>query len=145
MDCSCARLFSKHAEESSLQSFSQRIGVNAQKAMVLLKENGISVDSGSQTLLQIAEQNSISAKVIYDTIKPKGSTAAGKTSITAEVTFLGRRTLEELAGMKKINLEKSLSFLQEKGFDATPQSRMREAANALGITPYTLFEQLKML
>ena len=58
---------------------------------------------------------------------------------------MGRRTLQELTDMDKINLEKSLLFLEKKGFDATPQSRMREAADALGITPYELFDKLKIL
>ena len=134
-----------HAEESSLQSFSRRIGVNVQEATVLLKAKGIVVENKSQTLLQIAQKNNISPKVIYDTIKPKGGKVAGETTADAKVSFLGRRTLKELAGMHKINLEKSLLFLQEKGFDATPQSQMREAANALGITPYELFDKLKTL
>lgn len=44
-----------------------------------------------------------------------------------------------------IDLERSLLFLQKKGFDAKPQSRMREAADALDITPYELFERLNAL
>lgn len=134
-----------HAEESSLSSFTRRIGVDTPKAIVLLKEKGITVTNSSQTLLQIAEQNGISPKVIHEAIKPKGDTRTQNLSNTSDVSYLGRRTLEELATMKKINLEKSLVFLREKGFDATPQSRMREAANALGTTPYTLYEKLKTL
>ncbi|MFT7823267.1 MAG: DUF4405 domain-containing protein [Sulfurimonas sp.] len=131
-----------HAEESSLQSFAQRIGVSIEKATLLLKKNGITVTNNSQTLLQIAEQNSISPKIIYESLKSKSNAGAPTVS---EVSFLGRRALEELAAMKKINLEKSLILLKEKGFDATPQSRMREAANALGTTPYALYKQLKKL
>jgi len=134
-----------HAEESSLQSFSQRIRVNSPKALELLKSKGIVVESTSQTLLQIAEKNGISPKDIYNAIKAKGDTTTGKSSTNAGISSLGRRTLQELANMDKINLEKSLLFLQGKGFDATAQSRMRKAANALGITPYELFEKLKTL
>ncbi|MDA3946764.1 MAG: DUF4405 domain-containing protein [Helicobacteraceae bacterium] len=128
-----------HAEESSFKAFSQQIGIDFDKATALLKEKGITVENNKQTLQQIAEQNGISAKDIYESIKPQQS----KTG--SEVTSLGRRSLEELAGMEMIDLEMSLQFLQKQGFDATPESKVREAANALGLTPYTLFEQLKAL
>ena len=135
-----------HAEESSLQSFSQRIGVNIQKALELLKDKGIVVENKSQTLLQIAQQNGISPKDIHYAIKPKGGKiTTGKATADTGISFLGRRTLQELADMDKVNLKKSLLFLQKEGFNATPQSRMREAANALGITPYELFDKLKTL
>jgi len=135
-----------HAEESSLQSFSQRIGVNIQKALELLKDKGIVVENKSQTLLQIAQQNGIPPKDIHYAIKPRGGKiTTGKATADTGISFLGRRTLHELADMDKINLKKSLLFLQKEGFNATPQSRMREAANALGITPYELFDKLKTL
>lgn len=134
-----------HAEESSLQSFSRHIGVDAQKAISLLKENGYAVESKTQTLTEIAQRNNISPQVIYDTVKPKKGVGTVEKSVSTEVTFLGRRTLEELAGMNKINLEKSLRFLQENNPDVKPDIRMRKAADTLGITPYELFEKLKTL
>ncbi|MEA2090795.1 MAG: DUF4405 domain-containing protein [Campylobacterota bacterium] len=60
-----------HAEESSLNSFSRRMGIDAKKAMILLKEKNIKVDAQSQTLLEISKQNGISPKNIFDTIKPE--------------------------------------------------------------------------
>jgi len=47
--------------------------------------------------------------------------------------------------MDKIDLKKSLEFLKSKGFKASKDTRMKEAANALEITPYELFEKLKMI
>jgi len=129
-----------HAEESSLGSFSRRMSIDADNAIVLLKENNIKVDSKKQTLLQIAKQNGISSKVIYDTIRPKQSNTSSD-----KISYLGRRTLGELSNMDKIDLKKSLEFLKSKGFKASKDTRMKEAANALEITPYELFEKLKMI
>ena len=129
-----------HAEESSLQSFSKRIGTDAQKAMELLKENNIKVDSSKQTLLDISKQNDIASKVIYDIIKPKQSSKGSE-----KIDFLGRRTLDELAGMNKISLEKSIKFLEKKGVKASSDTRMKEAAEELGVTPYKLYEKLRTL
>lgn len=134
-----------HAEESSLQSFSRRIGIDLQEAIVLLEAKGYVVETKKKTLKEIGEKNNIPPKVIYDTIKPKEGTVKSEKKVNAEVTFLGRRTLEELADMHKIDLEKSLLFLEEKNANATPKSRMKEVAVTLGITPYELFEQLKTL
>lgn len=134
-----------HAEESSLQFFSQHIGVDTQEAIALLKEKSITVDNKSQTLLQIAQKNNISPEVIYQTIKVKKGKVSGEKTADEKVSFMGRRTLGELANMDKINLERSLLFLQENGFEATPQSQMREAASTLNITPYELFDRLKKL
>ena len=128
-----------HAEESSLKSFSKRMGIDVKEAMKLLSENSIKVSTQSQTLLQISQENAVSSKVIYDIIKPKRSAADEK------ITFMGRRTLGELSKMNKINLEKSLLYLENRGYKATPESRMREIANTLDETPYEIFDKLKMV
>ena len=60
-----------HAEESSLSSFSRRVGIDVEFAMKILKEKNIVVDSKRQTLLEISKINGVSPKVIYDTIKEK--------------------------------------------------------------------------
>lgn len=60
-----------HAEESSLGSFSRKMRIDVDNAIVLLRENNIKVDSKKQTLLEIAKENNISSKDIYDTIKRK--------------------------------------------------------------------------
>ena len=132
-----------HAEESSLESFSRRIGVDLQEAMRLLKENGYTIEKKSQTLTNIAQKNNISPQDIYKTIKPKK--ASNALIMETEVSFLGRRTLEELAGMQKIDLEKSLQYIKAQNIDITPQSRMRKIADEMNITPYELFEKLKTL
>lgn len=128
-----------HAEESSLKSFTKRMGIDIKKAMILLSENNIKVVSQSETLLQISQENAVSSKVIYDIIKSKGSTTDTK------ISSMGRRTLGELSKMNKINLEKSLLYLERKGYKATSETRMREIANALDATPYELFDKLKMI
>ncbi len=128
-----------HAEESSLKSFSKRMDIDIKRAMTLLSENSIKVSSSNQTLLQISQENGISSKVIYDIIKSKRSAAAEK------ITSIGRRTLGELSKMNKINLEKSLLYLENRGYKATSETRMREIADALDKTPYEIFDKLKMV
>ncbi|MFT7003174.1 MAG: biotin operon repressor [Sulfurimonas sp.] len=129
-----------HAEESSLKSFSKRLNIDAEDAIARLKEKGIKIDSSKQTLIQISEQNSISSKALYNIIKPKQSS-----SKNGKIEFLGRKTLDELANLSEINLEKSIIYLQKEGFEASSQTRMKKAANALETTPFELYEKLKVL
>ena len=42
-------------------------------------------------------------------------------------------------------IKNSLEFLKTKGFKATEKTRMREIANALGVTPYEVFDKLKTI
>lgn len=126
-----------HAEESTLNLFAKRIGQDPQRALKLLKDKGIKVDSPNQTLKQIGRNNAMAPQVIYEAIRPQ------KESVEKEVSFLGRRTLGELAQMGRIDLDKSIVFLKAKGIEATPKSQMRELAEGLGVTPYALFDKLK--
>ena len=127
-----------HAEESSLKALVQHTGIELTEATSLLQEKGISVQKSSQTLLEIAETNRLSPKEVYDIIQPK------KTGMS-DVPSLGQKTLQELADMQKIDLEKSLVFLQQKGLDSTPSQRMKEMANALNTTPFALYKELQAL
>jgi hypothetical protein len=128
-----------HAEESTLKSFSGYIGKSPEQAMELLRSKGVKVGSSAQTLKEIARENGMAPQELYTIIKPGG---AGRGS-AGGVAYLGRRSLQELAQMRKIDLEKSLAYLKQEGVDATPQMRMREAAELLETTPYDAYERLQ--
>lgn len=137
-----------HAEESSFESIAQQMGIMPAQAVESLKQKGYKVDDTSLSLQHIAEINGVSARTIYESFQPQVSEAAqGKKSgsDSSDVPFLGRRSLEELAGMGKIDLDKSVTYLKEKGVEASPQTTMKEAANELGMMPFELYEQLKEL
>ena len=127
-----------HAEEATVASLASMNGTDAGSAVKRLRSAGIEVGNAEQTLQQIAERNGITAQRIYGIMVPKQKSAA-----SAPVSGLGRRSLEELASMGRFDLDKAAAYLRTKGFEATPQSTMRDAASALGTTPYDLFETLQ--
>jgi hypothetical protein len=127
-----------HAEEATVGSLASFRGIDAQTAMERLRSEGIRVENSKQTLQQIAKHNGLSAKRVYDVMLP-----GQQRHETAPVSNLGRRTLEALAQMGYIEQDKAVIYLKTRGFDATPQTRMRDAATALGTTPYELFEALR--
>ncbi|MBE0495956.1 MAG: DUF4405 domain-containing protein [Campylobacterales bacterium] len=55
----------------------------------------------------------------------------------------GRLSLEEAAKQADINAEEALAFVAQKGFKATPQSNLKEIAEALHTTPLEFMELLK--
>lgn len=133
-----------HAEESSLQTFSRQIGLDPDYALKHLREKGFHIHNGEESLQTIAKNNHVSANTIYTLIQST-STSKNPNKDLSDVPFLGQKSLQELAEMKKIDLEKSLAYLREKGFNATAETRMKEAANRLGIMPYELYETLRNL
>lgn len=128
-----------HAEEETFQNIVRQKGLNADGAKQRLQRAGITVENGREALQQIAERNSVSAQTVFDALSPE--TAA---PVTAPVPMgLGRRSLGDLAEAGEIDLDAALASLKAKGYDATADTRMRDAAEALGTTPYSLFEELK--
>jgi hypothetical protein len=128
-----------HAEESTLKAFSGTVGMRPEQALELLKAKGIKVRDNGQTLKKIARENGMSPQQLYTILKPGRASGGG----SGAITYLGRRSLQELSEMRKIDLDRSLAFLKAQGVDAVPQMRMREAAEALGTTPYGLYEALQ--
>ena len=131
-----------HAEEATLKSFGNYIGKSAEQAVELLRGHGMKVSGESQTLKEIAQENGVSPQKLYTLLKGGGAVGGGS---GGGIAYLGRRSLQELSEMQKIDLERSLAYLKQQGVDATPETRMREAADALGTTPYEMYERLHEL
>ncbi len=58
---------------------------------------------------------------------------------------LGRKTLEELTKLKKIDLDKSLEFLRSKGIeDITKDYTIKDISDELGLKPIEVYQLLIM-
>lgn len=126
-----------HAEEATIATLAPLGGSDTAHALKRLRDAGIRVGSADETLQQIATQNGKTAQQVYDILIPQqGSDAA------PAISGLGRRTLQELSDMGRLDRDAAIAYLKARGFDASPQTRMRDAASALGMTPYALFEAL---
>ena len=128
-----------HAEESTLAAFAGYLRIEPDTAMDLLRAKGIAVDGKNEVLLEIAQRNGVTPQALYDALKVKDRAKSAETG----VTFLGRRTLEELAGMEKIDLERSLAYLEKKGLPEAGSMRMKQIADHFEMTPLELFETLQ--
>ncbi len=130
-----------HAEDSSLRVFCKKIGVDFNEAVEKLKAKKWEF-KGSDNMINIAKQNGITPKDIYDAISPQNAIQ----SSANEVTNVGRKTLEILSDMQKIDLEKSMEYIKKKGFvNVQKDTKMKTIADELDTEPYELYTKLKTL
>ncbi|MCW8838158.1 MAG: DUF4405 domain-containing protein [Thiovulaceae bacterium] len=128
-----------HAEESRLGFITQRQNIDLKQAKEKLKAKNI-LFKDDDTLLDIARKNSISPSEVYKIIQ---SQSKNMQRPEGTPTSLGRRTLQELDDMGKIELEKSLKILKSKGIKANPNDRIKQIADELGVRPIDVYKLIK--
>jgi len=129
-----------HAEETKLNVFCKKMNIDLKKASQILHNHNIAFEE-NETLKSIAHHNDITPSQIYEWIKNKDQKEDSDTP-----SNLGRKTLEELSVLKKINLQASLKFLKSSGIDdIDSKSRMKNIADELDMTPLELYHKLIQL
>ncbi len=131
-----------HAEETKLKVFCRKMGIDYSEASEILTAKNISFKA-QESLLVIGKNNNISPSHIYKLINKKKVSSIKKTSDTP--SRLGRKTLQELSDMKKIDLKKSIAILKAKGLsDISGESRIKNIADELGVTPIDVYKSLSI-
>jgi hypothetical protein len=127
-----------HAEETKFKVFCQKMGINITKAKEILQKKHI-VFNENEPLKIIAKNNHITPNDIYTLIKTEEEKP--NSSIPSR---LGRRTLQELNSMHKIDMQKAIQLLKIKGIhNITPQSKIKNIADELDKTPIELYQSLR--
>lgn len=130
-----------HAEASTLKTYSRFIGLEADEAVSRLRAKGIVVEGSSETLEAIAIRNKTTPQAIDTILRPKKQVHGAATQ--SDVPYLGRRSLEELSKMGKIDLEKSLAYLKKQGLEASGEMRVKEVADHFEVLPYEMYGRLQ--
>jgi hypothetical protein len=143
------------AELSSLKAFASRTGLDLDRATAGLKEAGISFESESQTLKEIAERNRTSPQRIYTIMTSAGEPKeAEKPEVSAGTvpsdaapdktgTGLGKLSLSQV--IEKLNLDQAevMRKLAERGIQAKPDDKMKAVAEASGLSPTELHQLMQ--
>ena len=125
-----------HAEETKLKVFCKKLKINLEKAKKILEENKIVFDE-NESLKIIAKNNDISPNEIYKLIKNNSSSAKEVKGISN----MGRKTLQDLSDMNKIDLDRAIKILNAKGITGiNANSRIRHIADELEITPFEVYK-----
>jgi len=128
-----------HAEESKLSVISQKENLDLEKAKERLRAKSI-VFKDEDTILDIARANSLTPSGVYKIMNPKDKHVDKPKGTPAN---LGRRTLGELHEMGNIELEKVLNYLKKQDIDAQKDTKVKQVADELGITPLELYKKIR--
>ncbi len=127
-----------HAEETKLRVFCQKLDIDLVQAKEILKKNNI-LFKEDESLLSISKNNNMSPNDIFKLIKT-GKQHDGNNNIPSG---LGRKTLQELSDMNKIDLDRSIKLLKSKGLDdVSPDSKIKNIADELGVMPMDVYKML---
>jgi hypothetical protein len=146
-----------HAEETKLKIFCKKQKLDLNKAKENLKAKSIRFKD-NESLKMIAKNSNLSPNDIYkiiskdnkkSNIKIKMDKNGIKTGVKSKEVIkdedtpskLGRRTLKELAKMKKIDLDDTLKILKKRGIsDVTIDNKLKNLADELEITPLEIYQ-----
>ncbi|MGB9934197.1 DUF4405 domain-containing protein [Thermodesulfovibrio yellowstonii] len=153
-----------HAELLSLEEFSKRRNIDLRQATIALTQKGIKINSAKESIGLIAKNNRLSPLQIYEILKPlegkitsvdskaieKSETKQAKTSKWTideiikefEGKGLGKKTLKQICAENKIDLQKALAKLKNKGINAKEMDTLREIADKNGTSPIEILIEI---
>jgi len=129
-----------HAELLTLTALAEQVpGVELETMLSNLKEKGIEAESADTTLGELAEANNTTPARLYEiavgevhsggqrggTGGPSGGAGGG----------FGRMTLTQYCQQAGLDVNTAVESLKKAGFDARPESTIREIADSAGVHP----------
>jgi len=133
-----------HAEQSSLQAFAQKTGMDLEKAQTLLKDRGIAFESPQQRLQDIAKRNHLTPQQVYLAMKDAQIIQVTKGQLPEEVApGLGRKTLEDLCKEYNLELARVRTILEARNVIVKTDQPFRALAEANGTGPHELYAVIR--
>lgn len=133
-----------HAELSSLDIFSKKVGVDVNTAMDQLKKAGFKVEGPSQSLLDMAKANHVTPKQLYDAINPatKAASSAG-TLPDSPPPGTGNLTLGDLCKTYGLDAQAVMGYLKTHSIEAAENMTVKTIAQKNGIGPMDVYERVR--
>ena len=135
-----------HAELSSLNAFSQKMGLDAQKAVALLKEAGYPVTGPGDTLEQLARAKNVPPQKVYEVIqtakKAGAETVAGEKMPANPQPGTGNLSLMDLCTQYGLNMKEVIRKLKEKNISATEKMAVKKIAEENKMSPTAVYEAI---
>lgn len=135
-----------HAEQSSLKTFAERVGLDLAKAKALLNAGGLDVQAESERIQDIAKRNGRTPQEVYLLMKPaeKPRPAVARGELPEEAApGLGRKTLTELCQEYHLDLPRVVAALEARNLRAPTGQPIRALAEANGMGPHDLYTLIR--
>lgn len=127
-----------HAELSSLKMFCKKLGFDLEKSKEILKTNNIKFEQG-QSLIQIAEENSVSPQFIFKLLEKNFEKEGVK---TIQLTGMGKKTISQVAQTLQMSTPKLIEKLKALGIEAEENDKFRKTAEKYDMSPMDVIEKL---
>lgn len=130
-----------HAEDSSLEMYCKRTGIDLEEAKLGLTGAGFTFTGIDQTIEEIALINNVTPKVIADSFTPKtlSSPTLGGFGTGRRMGFM---TLPQVSEATGVELSTLVTKLQAAGYSADTAKTLKELAAESGAHPSELVELL---
>ncbi len=140
--------FMAHAELLTFEEFVKQIKVPKEKALQILKTQGISVTDTDRSIQELAKENNVSPsqihQLILDGLAPEEKEIARKAPTKSGAGGgYGWKTIRDLSSDLGIPIQEILDFLKAKGISAGPDDVIRDIAEKNGIKAYDLVRELR--
>jgi len=135
-----------HAELSSLESYTGKMGLDLDQSVAGLKKAGMAYDHPGQTLLEIARRNGVPPKVVDRALRsaqPRDSGSEARKLPDFPPAGFGQRKIEEIAGEYGLDVSLLVRELTRAGIRATPQGSIKEIASRNGKAPAEIYELIR--
>lgn len=134
-----------HAELSSLKMLCQKEGIDLDKALELLAQEGIKGAAGSQTVLAIAQANRLTPQQIYAIILPaKVKKETGAAAFPdAPTPGFGRKSLNQVCKEFQLDCDVVVAGLRGRGLIIEAEKTIHDLARDNDREPVQLFEAIR--
>ncbi|MEE4242695.1 MAG: DUF4405 domain-containing protein [Desulfopila sp.] len=135
-----------HAELSPLALFARRTGLDLGEIRKQLDAAQIRYFDENQTVLEIAQENEMTPKAIYDLIKPqKDEEGGGGVEPFPAEPFpgMGRMVLADFCRRFDVDIEAVIEALAAASITAEPDQTLKEIGEANGMNPHAIFTHIE--
>lgn len=131
-----------HAELSSLKMFAKRVNLDLNKSITLLQEAGIRYENEKMTIVEIAKENKLSPKQVYEIITPakkRNNTGTHSVFPDSPPPGFGRKKLAEVCVDFNLHIPDIVHALSSKGVKAEPTHSIKQIATKNNTEIMTIF------
>lgn len=135
-----------HAEISSLKMFAKKVNLDLKKSIELLQQAGIRYENEKMTIVEIAKENNVTPKQVYEIIGPaKKKNDAGAHSVFPDSPppGFGRKKLAEVCVDFSLHIPDILHALSSRGVKAEPTHSIKEIATKNNMELMAIFEIIR--
>ncbi|GLS92339.1 hypothetical protein GCM10007916_34100 [Psychromonas marina] len=136
-----------HAEQSTLNSYCKKMGLNLEETIKKIKAAGYSVESSELQIKQIATQNNVSPQQLLFPLTPDPkfpvSNSNAMLKIPEDLSGVGRLTLVDLKEQYNADSQKIIAVLKAKGIKLDESTKIKEIAEDQDMSAHDLFDQIR--